>query len=87
MQKLFTKEFRPGEKWSGLIGKNKYIHFKALGDNANVSILLYNMQRHVFKNGFVGEQVERLEYHANFGPEVRELLAFLWQGLDRKSVV
>ena len=23
MQKLFTKEFRPGEKWSGLIGKNK----------------------------------------------------------------
>ena len=43
MQKLFTKEFRPGEKWSGLIGKNKYIHFKALGDNANVSILLYNM--------------------------------------------
>ena len=38
-------------------------------------------QRHVFKNGFVGEQVERLEHHANFGPEVRELLAFLWQGL------
>ena len=34
----------PGEKWSGLIGKNKYIHFKALGDNANVSILLYNMR-------------------------------------------
>lgn len=28
----------------GLIGKNKYIHFKALGDNANVSILLYNMR-------------------------------------------
>lgn len=44
MQKLFTKEFRPSEKWSGLIGKNKYIHFKALGDNANVSILLYNMR-------------------------------------------
>lgn len=44
MQKLFTKEFRPGEKWSGLIGRNKYIHFKALGDNANVSVLLYNMR-------------------------------------------
>ena len=44
MQKIFTKEFRPGEKWSGVIGKNKYIHFKALGDNANVSILLYNMR-------------------------------------------
>ena len=44
MQKIFTKEFRPGEKWSGGIGKNKYIHFKALGDNANVSILLYNLK-------------------------------------------
>lgn len=44
MQKIFTKEFKPGEKWSGLIGRNKYIHFKALGDNANVSILLYNMR-------------------------------------------
>ena len=30
MQKIFTKEFRPGEKWSGFIGKQKYIHFKAL---------------------------------------------------------
>ena len=44
MKKIFTKEFRPGEKWSGCIGKGKYIHFKALGDNANVSILLYNMR-------------------------------------------
>lgn len=44
MKKVFTKEFRPGEKWSGSIGKGKYIHFKALGDNANVSILLYNMR-------------------------------------------
>ena len=43
MQKIFTKEFKPGEKWSGAIGRNKYIHFKALGDNANVSVLLYNM--------------------------------------------
>ena len=44
MQKIFTKEFKPGEKWSGFIGKGKYIHFKALGDDANVSILLYNMR-------------------------------------------
>lgn len=44
MQKIFTKEFRPGEKWSGTIGKGKYIHFKALGDNANVSVLMYNMR-------------------------------------------
>ena len=27
MQKIFTKEFKPGEKWSGFIGKGKYIHF------------------------------------------------------------
>lgn len=44
MQKIFAKEFKPGEKWSGAIGRNKYIHFKALGDNANVSVLLYNMK-------------------------------------------
>ena len=44
MQKLFTKEFRPGEKWSGLIGKNKYILFKARVNNANVSFLLYNLR-------------------------------------------
>lgn len=44
MLKIFTKEFRPGEKWSGTIGKGKYIHFKALGDNANVSVLMYNMR-------------------------------------------
>lgn len=44
MQKIFTKEFKPGEKWSGVIGKQKYIHFKALGDDANVSMLFYNMR-------------------------------------------
>ncbi|MFI3206073.1 MAG: DUF1989 domain-containing protein [Clostridia bacterium] len=43
MKNIFTKEFKPGEKWSGLIGKSKYIHFKALGNNANVSVLFYNM--------------------------------------------
>ncbi len=44
MQEIFKKEFRPGEKWSGLIGKGKYIRFKALGDNANLSVLMYNMR-------------------------------------------
>ena len=37
------KLLRPGEKWSGNIGLGKYIHFKALGDDANVSMLMYNM--------------------------------------------
>ncbi len=44
MQKIWTKELRPGEAWSGCIGRQKYIHFKALGDHANVSLLLYNMR-------------------------------------------
>lgn len=44
MQIVFMKKFQPGEKWSGYIGKQKYIHFKALGNNANLSMLLYNMR-------------------------------------------
>ena len=43
MQKIFSKTFHPGEKWSGPIGRNRYLHFKALGPNANVSLLLYNL--------------------------------------------
>ncbi|MCR4822436.1 MAG: DUF1989 domain-containing protein [Treponema sp.] len=44
MQKIWSKNFKPGEKWSGCIGRQKYIHFKALEDGANVSFLLYNMR-------------------------------------------
>lgn len=43
MKKIFTKLFRPGEKWSGGIGRHKYLHFKAFGKNANLSVLLYNL--------------------------------------------
>ena len=43
MKKIWSKVLRPGEKWSGNIGRGKYIHFKALGDDANVSLLMYNM--------------------------------------------
>ena len=38
-------------------------------------------ERHVLEDGLVGEQVERLEHHADFGPEVGEFPAFLGQGL------
>ena len=38
-------------------------------------------ERHILKNGLVGEQVEGLEHHADFGAEIRELLAFLRQRL------
>ena len=44
MQKIWSKTLIPGEKWSGNIGRGKYIHFKTLGDNANVSMLMYNMR-------------------------------------------
>jgi urea carboxylase-associated protein 2 len=42
MHKQFLKELHPGEKWSGVIGTGKYLHFKALGADANVALLLYN---------------------------------------------
>lgn len=32
MKKIWSRTLRPGEKWSGNIGRGKYIHFKALGD-------------------------------------------------------
>lgn len=44
MKKIWSKNFKPGEKWSGGIGRQKYIHFKALEDGANVSLLLYNLR-------------------------------------------
>lgn len=44
MKKIWSKTLIPGEKWSGTIGRGKYIHFKALGKDANVSMLLYNMR-------------------------------------------
>lgn len=43
MKKIWSKTLRPGEKWSGAIGRGKYIRFKSLGADANVSLLLYNM--------------------------------------------
>jgi len=44
MEKIWRKTLKPGEKWSGNIGRGKYIQFKALGEEANVSMLLYNMR-------------------------------------------
>lgn len=42
MEPIWKKTLKPGEKWSGAIGRGKYVRFKALGNNANVSLLLYN---------------------------------------------
>ena len=44
MNKIWSKTLKPGEKWSGNIGRGKYLQFKALGKDANVSVLLYNMR-------------------------------------------
>lgn len=43
MNMMWKKVLRPGEKWSGNIGRGKFVRFTALGDNANVSLLMYNM--------------------------------------------
>lgn len=43
MQAIWTKVLKPGEKWSGPIGRGKYVHFKAQGAGANVSVLLHNL--------------------------------------------
>lgn len=43
MQNIWKKVLIPGEKWSGNIGRGKYIKFKALEEGANVSMLLYNL--------------------------------------------
>jgi uncharacterized protein len=41
---IWNKTLEPGEKWSGVIGKGKLVRFTALGEGANVSLLLYNMK-------------------------------------------
>lgn len=46
MKILWSKILRPGEKWSGDIGRGMLIRFTALDDGANVSILLYNSRNH-----------------------------------------
>ncbi|MBY6268253.1 urea amidolyase associated protein UAAP1 [Parageobacillus thermoglucosidasius] len=42
MKQYWSKLLVPGGKWSGVIGKGKYIRFTALDQGANVSLLLYN---------------------------------------------
>jgi len=36
-----TIKLRPGEKWSGVIGRNKAVKITTLGDEANLSVLLF----------------------------------------------
>lgn len=42
MNTIFKTTLRPGEKWSGFIGKGKLLRFTALGDGANLAVMLYN---------------------------------------------
>jgi urea carboxylase-associated protein 2 len=44
MQRIWSKELRLGEKWSGVVGAGKYLRFEARGTDANVALLLYNSQ-------------------------------------------
>jgi urea carboxylase-associated protein 2 len=41
---IWEKVLRPGEKWSGPVGKGKLIQFTALETGANVALLLYNLR-------------------------------------------
>lgn len=43
MECIWKTVLRPGQKWSGAIGADKYVHFKAQGDNANLALLMYNL--------------------------------------------
>jgi urea carboxylase-associated protein 2 len=42
MGSIWSNTIGPGGKWSGIIGREKLIRFTALGQGANISILLYN---------------------------------------------
>ena len=55
------------------------IHGQVLGFLLVHVAHLDRCQCHVFQNGFVGEQVERLEHHAHFRTQFGEFLAFLRQ--------
>jgi urea carboxylase-associated protein 2 len=42
MKSLWSITLQPGDKWSGMIGREKLIRFTALKSGANVSALFYN---------------------------------------------
>ena len=42
MNTIWKTTLRPGEKWSGVIGRGKLLRFTALEAGANLSMLLYN---------------------------------------------
>jgi urea carboxylase-associated protein 2 len=44
MNTLWSKTIPAGGKWSGRIGRGKLLRFTALGEGANVSLLLYNAE-------------------------------------------
>jgi uncharacterized protein len=39
---ILSHTLRPGEKWSGIVGRGKLLRLTALGDNANLGMLLFN---------------------------------------------
>ncbi|RAP78321.1 urea amidolyase associated protein UAAP1 [Paenibacillus montanisoli] len=42
MTSLWSKTIGAGDKWSGVIGKGKYLRFTALAPNANLSLMLFH---------------------------------------------
>ena len=45
MDNIWSKDIRPGGKWSGVIGKGKLIRLTALQAGANVSISSFSTRR------------------------------------------
>ncbi|GGF92848.1 urea amidolyase associated protein UAAP1 [Paenibacillus abyssi] len=42
MNNIWSTTIRPGGKWSGQIGRGKLLRFTALGEGANIAMLMYN---------------------------------------------
>jgi urea carboxylase-associated protein 2 len=42
MQRIWNIDLKPGEKWSGVVGAGRLLRFTALGDDANLALLMYN---------------------------------------------
>ncbi|MDQ6422812.1 urea carboxylase-associated family protein [Paenibacillus sp. LHD-117] len=44
MNAMWGMTLGPGAKWSGAVGRGKLLRFTAMGEGANVSLLLYNLK-------------------------------------------
>lgn len=64
MKKIWEKTLLSGEKWSGPMGKNRYMKFTAQGNRANVAMLLFNFfdktEKYNMPDTLKGQHISRL---------------------------